>query len=188
VSVIVTILLVTGLIALAYANNFVWLTGESGSEWVQYTEHYDLVFNESVREVNITSSSQWLTTGPINVTGGNATILIVAYIDHVILNYTDVTGHNITAVNTTEILEIYPLGYTVVVRANGDDVRVIFDLTEHGLHFWDSVPVIVIEPEYYVLTTLGVLLIGISLLVILREVFIVYTKQLREVFIVYTKQ
>jgi hypothetical protein len=171
------ILLVTGLIALAYANNFVYLHMESGSEWVHETEHYDLVFNESVREVNITSSYQWLTTGPINVTGGNATILIVAYINHVLLNYTDVTGPNITAVNTTEILEQPPLGYTVVVRADGDDVRVTFDLTEHGLEFWDSVPVTVIEPEYYVVLTLGVLFIGIGLLLVVREVFIAYTAQ-----------
>jgi hypothetical protein len=174
VGVIVMILLVSGLISLAYANNFVSFRGESGSEWIQYTEHYDLIFNESVREFNITSCYQWLTTGPINVTGGNATILIVAYIDHMILNYTDVTGHNITAVNTTEILETPPLQYTVVVRADGDGVRVIFDLTEHGLEFWDSVPVTVIEPEYYLITVLGGLLIGVGLLLLLREVFIVY--------------
>jgi len=181
IGIAIPIFLIAGIVSLTYANNFfVHLNMESGIYWTQDSERVDLAFNASLREANITTYSPWLTTSSFNVTGGNATILIVDYRGSVILNYTDVSGPNIPAVNTTEILEDPPpVGYTLVVRTTGENVRVTFDYTEHYQVIWDGVPTAQIESAYYILFTLGILFIfiGVGMLFLLRDVLSEYARR-----------
>ena len=127
---------------------------DSGNYWIEETKRIDVLFNSSQDEFEVFSSAGFIITDTFNISGGNATILLIADENNLLANLTDVTGVFDPEINTTEILGYPPFFYRFIITASAG-VRVILDYIERGQIFWDGVPYRVYTPEYYVFASLG---------------------------------
>ncbi|MCK5301625.1 MAG: hypothetical protein KAJ96_00665 [Candidatus Thorarchaeota archaeon] len=121
--------------------------------------------NATVPQVNVTIETMRLNIPHFNVSSSNASILVIAQNNTILLNHTAVTGYWIQGVlSPNELPDSNTLGetYTVSLTWDGTNSTVIFEYETYGLLFWDGVPYTVILPGFYETLVAGLLLLAIS--------------------------
>jgi hypothetical protein len=139
---------------------------DSGSYWIPFSfEYVEVDLNATVPQVNVTIETMRLNIPHFNVSSSNASILVIAQNNTILLNHTAVTGYWIQGVlSPNELPDSNTLGetYTVSLTWDGTNSTVIFEYEMHALLFWDGVPYTVILPGFYETLIAGLSLLAIS--------------------------
>jgi len=138
----------------------------SGSYWIPVGfEYVEVDLNSTAPQVNVTIETVRLNIPHFNVSSSNASILVIAPNNTILLNHTAVSGYWIQGVLSPNELpdsntrdEIY----TVSLIWDGTNSTVVFEYEMYGLLFWDSVPYSVILPGFYETVVAGLSLLAIS--------------------------
>jgi hypothetical protein len=139
---------------------------DSGSDWYPYDFKYvEVDLNSTAPQVNVTIETVRLSISHFNVSSSNASILVIAPNNTILLNHTAVSGYWIQGVLSPDELpdsNTRDETYTVSLTWDGTNSTVIFEYEIYGLLFWDSVPYSVILPGFYETLVAGLSLLAIS--------------------------
>ena len=121
--------------------------------------------NSTAPQVNVTIETVRLSIPHFNVSSSNASILVIAPNNTILLNHTAVSGYWIQGVLSPNELpdsNTRAETYTVSLTWDGTNSTVIFEYEMYGLLFWDSVPYTVILPGFHETLVAGLSLLAIS--------------------------
>ena len=160
------VVLIGSIFLLASTGLYLQTRMDSGSYWYPYDFKYvEVNLNSTAPQVNVTIETVRLNIPHFNVSSSNASILVIAPNNTILLNHTAVSGYWIQGVlspnelpdsNTRDEM------YTVSLIWDGTNSTVIFEYEMYGLLFWDSVPYSVILPGFYETLVAGLSLLAIS--------------------------
>jgi len=159
-----TLLVLSGIVALALSGQFIGAHLEGRNIWTSNgVRVVTCTVNSTVPEVNVTIDAHRLDIHYFNTSGNSVSIMVVKGPDStVILNYTRVSGENITGIDSPDnppVSDSYE-PYVVSLHWEGVDTTVSFSYEGYWNWYVDSL-VTVTMPGYSTLVTLGqILLVG----------------------------
>jgi len=160
------VVLIGSIFLLASTGLYLQTRMDSGSYWIPYDFKYvEVDLNSTAPQVNVTIETVRLSIPHFNVSSSNASILVIAPNNTILLNHTAVSGYWIQGVLSPNELpdsSTRDETYTVSLIWDGTNSTVIFEYEMYGLLFWDSVPYTVILPGFHETLVAGLSLLAIS--------------------------